>query len=76
MVSVFRSKMQTSRGGVRLGIMVAAANITDDAALHELKFATENLTIAFMTRRELDEWIVALQPDDWLERHFTRAMLR
>jgi Holliday junction resolvase-like predicted endonuclease len=76
MVSVFRSKMQTSRGGVRLGIMVAAANVTEDASLHELKFATENLTIAFMTKRELEEWIVAPEPDDWLERHFTRAMLR
>jgi Holliday junction resolvase-like predicted endonuclease len=76
MVSVFRSKMQTSRGGVRLGIMVAAGNITEDASLHELKFATENLTIAFMTKRELDEWIASTSPDDWLEGHFTRAMLR
>lgn len=76
MVTVFRAKMQTSRGGVRLGIIVAAATVTEDASLQELKFATENLTIAFITKRELDEWISVPDPDGWLERHFSRAMIR
>lgn len=76
MVTVFRAKMQTSRGGVRLGIIVAAATVTEDASLQELKFATENLTIAFITKRELGEWIAATDPDGWLEKHFSRAMIR
>lgn len=76
MVAAFRSKMQTSRGGVRLGIMVAAAHVTQDASIHELKFATENLTIAFITKRELDDWIASDDHDGWLEQHFSRAMLR
>lgn len=76
MVSVFRTKMMTSRGGVRLGMMVSAAHVTEDASIQELKFATENLTIAFLTKREVEEWICADEPDEWLEQHFGRAMLR
>ena len=75
-VSVFRVKMEGRRGGVRIGIMFGANGFTSDALDHELRFASDELTIVFIGPEELRAWAEADEPDDYLERLVRRAILR
>jgi len=74
--SAFRVKMQGKRGTVRLGLMVGASGFTGDAMTQELKFASDDLTIAFLGPEELEGWIGAPEGDDYLETIVRRAMMR
>ena len=75
-VSVFRAKMQGKRGSVRLGLHFAANGHTTDAFAQELRFATEDLTVALIGPKEISDWIDAPDPDGYLEDVVRRAMLR
>ena len=68
--------MQGKRGTVRLGFIVGAAGFTSDAKEQEIRFASEDLTIAFIGPDELDEWIATDNGDEFLEKLVRRAMLR
>ena len=74
--SAFRVKLEGRRGVVRLGLMFGANGFTSDALDQELRFASDELTIAFVRSEELDEWIAAPNGDKFLETLVRRAMLR
>jgi hypothetical protein len=74
--SVLRVKMQGRRGNVRLGVLVGANGFTSDAREQEMRFASDDLTIAFIGPDELDKWIAADDGDDYLEQLVRRAILR
>ena len=75
--SAFRVKLDDRRGAVRLGLMFGANGFTSDALDQELRFASDELTIAFVTPDELDAWIRAEDGgDDYIETLVRRAMLR
>jgi hypothetical protein len=74
--SAFRVKLEGRRGVVRLGLMFGASGFTSDALDQELRFASDELTIAFVRPEELDEWIAATDGDEFLETLVRRAMLR
>jgi hypothetical protein len=74
--SAFRVKLEGRRGVVRLGLMFGAHGFTSDALDQELRFASDELTIAFVRPEELDEWIAAQDGDEFLETLIRRAMLR
>lgn len=76
MFSVFRTKMQGRRGTVRIGLMFAASGVTESALLQELRFSSQELTVAFMGDDALSAWIEAEDGDAHLEEVITRAMLR
>jgi hypothetical protein len=75
-VSVLRIKMQGRRGSVRIGLLCGATGFTSDARDQELRFASESLTIVFIGPTELEAWVDADDPDDFLERLIRRDMLR
>lgn len=75
-ISAFRVKMQGKRGTVRLGLMVGASGFTGDAMTQEIRFASGDLTIAFLGPKELEGWIDAPNGDDYLETIVRRAMMR
>jgi hypothetical protein len=75
-VSVFRVKLEGRRGGVRIGLMFGASGFTSDALDHELRFASDELTIAFVGPDQLRDWAEADDPEDFLERLVRRAILR
>ena len=57
--------------------MYAATGFTSDALDQELRFASDELTIAFVGPDELDEWIAADDGgDEFIETLVRRAMLR
>ena len=65
------------RKTVRLGLMFGASGFTSDALDQELRFASDEMTIAFVTPEELQEWIAAgAESDDYIETLVRRAMLR
>lgn len=74
--STFRVKLEGRRGVVRLGLMFGANGFTSDALDQELRFASDELTIAFVRPEELDEWVAAQDGDEFLETLVRRAMLR
>jgi hypothetical protein len=75
--SAFRVKLDGRRGVVRLGLMFGATGFTSDALDQELRFASDELTIAFVRPEELDEWIRAEDGgDEYIETLVRRAMLR
>jgi len=74
--SAFRVKLEGRRGVVRLGLMFGACGFTSDALNQELRFASDNLTIAFIRPEELEEWISAKDSDEFFETLVRRAMLR
>jgi hypothetical protein len=75
--SAFRVKLEGRRGVVRLGLMFGATGFTSDALDQELRFASDELTIAFVRPEELDEWIRAEDGgDEFIETLVRRAMLR
>jgi len=75
--SAFRVKLDGRRGVVRLGLMFGANGFTSDALDQELRFASDELTIAFVRPEELDAWIHASDGgDDYIETLVRRAMLR
>jgi hypothetical protein len=74
--SAFRVKLEGRRGVVRLGLMFGAQGFTSDALDQELRFASDDLTIAFVRPEELDEWVAANDGDEFLETLVRRAMLR
>ncbi len=67
--------MQGRRGNVRLGVLVGANGFTGDAREQEMRFASDDLTIAFIGPDELDKWIAADDGDDYLE-HLVRRAIR
>jgi hypothetical protein len=75
-VSVLRVKMQGRRGTVRIGLLCGASGFTSDARQQELRFASDNLTIVFLGPEELDNWVEAQDPDEYLESVIRRDMLR
>lgn len=75
-VSVLRVKMQGRRGSVRIGLLCAAAGFTSDAREQELRFASDNLTIVFFGPEEIEAWVSATDPDEFLEMTIRRDMLR
>jgi hypothetical protein len=56
--------------------MFGANGFTSDALDQELRFASDELTIAFVKPEELLEWVAAADGDAYLEAHVRRAMLR
>jgi hypothetical protein len=74
--SAFRVKLEGRRGVVRLGLMFGACGFTSDALNQELRFASDDLTIAFIKPEELEEWTLANESDEFLETLVRRAMLR
>jgi len=74
--SAFRVKLEGRRGVVRLGLMFGAHGFTSDALDQELRFASDDLTIAFVRPEELNEWVAADDGDEFLETLVRRAMLR
>jgi hypothetical protein len=74
--STFRVKLDGRRGVVRLGLMFGASGFTSDALDQELRFASDELTIAFVRPEELAEWVAADDGDEYLETLVRRAMLR
>jgi hypothetical protein len=75
--STFRVKMDGRRKTVRLGLMFGASGFTSDALDQELRFASDELTIAFIGPDELGEWIAAADGgNDFIETLVRRAMLR
>jgi hypothetical protein len=75
--SAFRVKLDGRRGVVRLGLMFGATGFTSDALDQELRFASDELTIAFVRPEELDEWLRAEDGgDEYIETLVRRAMLR
>jgi hypothetical protein len=75
-VSVLRVKMQGRRGSVRIGLLCGAAGFTSDARDQELRFASDNLTIVFLGPEEIEAWVSAADPDEFLEGIIRRDMLR
>jgi len=75
-VSVLRVKMQGRRGSVRIGLICGASGFTSDARDQEVRFASDNLTIVFIGPEELDAWVDAPDPDEYLESIIRRDMLR
>lgn len=75
-VSNLRVKMQGRRGTVRIGVLVAASEFTSDAMSQELRFASDDLTIALVGPTKLQELIGASDLTDALERVIGDAMLR
>lgn len=74
--SAFRVKIDGRRGGVRLGLMFGASGFTSDALDQELRFASDDVTIAFVTPDQLHEWISSPDGDAYLETLVRRAILR
>ena len=75
-VSVFRVKMQGKRGSVRLGLLFAANDYTSDAFSQELRFASDDLTIALIGPETIADWIASQDADGYLDKVVRRAMLR
>lgn len=75
-VSAFRVKLEGKRGTVRLGLMFGSSGFTSDALDQELRFASDELTIAFVRPEELEEWIATADGDEYLETLVRRAILR
>ena len=75
-VSAFRVKLEGKRRAVRIGLMFGASGFTSDALVQELRFASDDLTIAFIRPEELNEWIDAADGDEYLEMLVRRAILR
>jgi Restriction endonuclease len=75
-VSILRMKMQGRRGSVRIGLLFGANGFTSDASMQELRFASENLTIAFFGPEDIEAWATAADWDAWLDRYIGAAMLR
>jgi hypothetical protein len=75
--SAFRVKLDGRRGVVRLGLMFGAGGFTSDALDQELRFASDELTIAFVRPEDLNQWIGADDGgDEFIETLVRRAMLR
>jgi restriction endonuclease len=75
-VSVLRVKMLGRRGSVRIALLCASSGFTSDAREQELRFASDNLTIVFIGPEEIDAWVRATDPDEFLEATIRRDMLR
>jgi hypothetical protein len=75
-VSNLRVKMQGRRGSVRIGLIVGTNGFSGDAFDQEVRFASGDLTIAFIGPPELDRWIHADVCDETLEEIISKAMLR
>jgi hypothetical protein len=75
MFSAFRLKMMTKRATVRIGVMLSRTTISGDAIEQEKKFASEELTIAFLDGDAVQKWIEADDPTSHLERVISEAML-
>lgn len=75
-VSTLRVKMQGRRGNVRISLIIGASGFTGDALDQELRFASGDLTIAFIGPPELERWISADDGTLVLEEIISRAMLR
>lgn len=74
--SAFRVKIDGRRRVIRLGLMFGASGFTSDALDQELRFASHEITIAFVNPDDLLNWIEADDGDDFLEKLVRRAMLR
>ncbi|HWO15114.1 MAG TPA: hypothetical protein VNM89_00180 [Solirubrobacterales bacterium] len=75
MFSAFRLKMMTKRESVHIGLMISRTTISADAVQQEAKFASQELTIAFLNGDVLTEWINAPDGTAYLERLISQAML-
>jgi hypothetical protein len=75
-VSLLIRKLQTRRGRARLGLLFAASGFSSEARDEELKEAQTSLCVAMLGPREIEAWINAEEPDEFLERFVGRAMLR
>lgn len=75
MFSQFRIKMMTKRSSVRIGLMLSRTTVSGAAKEQEEKFASEDLTIAFLDGEAITEWIDAPDGTEHLERVISRAML-
>lgn len=75
-VSDMLGKIRGYRGTVKVGILVGANGFTQDARNHELRYAAEEGTIAFVGPKEIEKWITAPDLDDYFESLIRKAMLR
>lgn len=76
-VSSFLVKIQRKRGNCRLGILVGISRFTKDAKMQELAFSGNgNITICFVEKQQLQDWIEAEDFDDFFEAMLDEAMLR
>jgi len=75
MYSAFRLKMLTKRQTVRIGLMLSRTTISGAAINQEAKFASDDLTVAFLDGETLAEWANADDGTAFLERLIGEAML-
>lgn len=75
MFSQFRLKMMTKRATVRIGLMFSRTSVSGDATEQEKRFASEELTIAFLDGDAIEKWIEAQDGTEYLDRLISEAML-
>lgn len=75
-VSDLLTKLRGYRGTAKIGVLVGANGFTQDALTHELRYAAEEGTIAFVDQDQLAAWIAADNLDDYFEQLVQDAMLR
>jgi hypothetical protein len=68
--------LETRRSRTRIGILFTTSSFSPQAEMEELKEARGNLCVAMMAATDIEAWIEAADPDEWLSRHISNAMLR
>lgn len=78
MMSVLLSKLQSTRGTAKIGIMVSLAGFTEDAKRHELRYSasTQELCVVMIDKGELEALLLSDDLDEALESIVRRALLR
>lgn len=76
MVSNLIRRLQTKRGTARIGILFTTSKFTQDAVMEVVKIAEGTLTVVLVKPKEIEEWVEAVDPSDYLETLVRRAMLR
>jgi hypothetical protein len=75
-VSLLIRKLETKRGKVRLGLLFCTGGFTQDAHQEELRLSQTDYCVAMFDAEAIEGLIVAIDLDDYLEKHISDAMLR
>lgn len=75
-VTLLIRKLETRRGRARIGLLFASSSFSPEAADEELKEAKGNLCVAMLGPQDIENWIEAANPTEYLDEYVGRAMLR
>lgn len=76
MVSHLIRRLQTKRGTARIGLLFTTSKFTKDAELEIVKLAEGQITVVLIRPADIERWMSADDPHEFIEGLVRKAMLR